>query len=248
MLCVPSSLDELLLLFASCFSRPTFQTFRVMVVGQISQTSLRTVCGMLVGARLSGVWHHARAHRFFSLADWSVGELGLRVADLIVERLLAAGAPLVVPVDDTLAKRRGRKVFGAGWHHDATANSRKGSVAWGNNWTVVSYCTSCTGGLGLRGDVGGGGDALAALSLDARWKRDAQAAGAAATRAELPGRDPAVDHARRDMQALGDLRWGQVAVVQPRRGWDVVAAVDRAHGARVEAKAGAGTQASCLEF
>lgn len=137
MLCVPSSLNELLLLFAPCFSRPTFQTFRAMVVGQISQTSLRTVCGMLVGARLSGVWHHARAHRFFSLADWSVEELGLKVADLIVERLLAAGAPLVVPVDDTLAKRRGRKVFGAGWHHDATANSRKGSVAWGNNWVTA---------------------------------------------------------------------------------------------------------------
>jgi len=58
-----------------------------MVVGQISQTSLRTVCGMLVGCRLSRVWHHCRAHRFFSLADWSVDELGLKVAGLIVERL-----------------------------------------------------------------------------------------------------------------------------------------------------------------
>ena len=41
--------------------------------------------------------------------------------------------PLVMPVDDTLTKRRGRKVFGCFWHHDATANSHKGSVAWGNN-------------------------------------------------------------------------------------------------------------------
>jgi hypothetical protein len=40
-----------------------------MVVGQVSQTSLRTVCGMLVGSRLSGVWHHTRAHRFFSSAQ-----------------------------------------------------------------------------------------------------------------------------------------------------------------------------------
>jgi len=137
MLCLPSSLNELLLLFAPCFSRPTFQTFRAMVVGQISQTSLRTVCGMLVGARLSGVCHHARAHRFFSAAKWSVDELGLRVAELIVERLLKPGAPLVVPVDDTLAKRRGRKVHGCFWHHDATANSKTGSVAWGNNWVTA---------------------------------------------------------------------------------------------------------------
>ena len=45
--------------------------------------------------------------------------------------------PLVVPIDDTLAKRRGRKVFGCFWHHDATANSNKGSVAWGNNWVTA---------------------------------------------------------------------------------------------------------------
>lgn len=137
MLCVPSSLNELLLLFAPCFSHPTFETFRAMVVGQISQTRLRAVTGMLVGARLSGIWHHARAHRFFSLARWSVDELGLRVADVIVSRLLVPGAALTVPVDDTLLKRRGRKIFGAGWHHDATANSRRGTVAWGNNWVTA---------------------------------------------------------------------------------------------------------------
>jgi SRSO17 transposase len=101
MLCVPSSLEELLLLFAPCFSRPTFETFRAMVVGQVSQTSLRTVCGMLVGSRLSGVWHHTRAHRFVSSAEWSVDELGLRVAELIVSRLAGAQGSLVVPVDDT---------------------------------------------------------------------------------------------------------------------------------------------------
>jgi DDE superfamily endonuclease len=137
MLCVPSSLDELLLLFAPCFTKPTLQTFRAMVVGQVSQTRLRCVTGMLIGARLSGVWHHARTHRFFSSARWCVDELGLKLAEVIVERLLDPGAPLVVPIDDTLAKRRGRKIFGCFWHHDATANSSKGSVAWGNNWVTA---------------------------------------------------------------------------------------------------------------
>ena len=134
---LPASLDALLSLFSYCFTQPTFQTFRAMVAGQISQTSLRTVCGMLVGCRLSEVWHHSRAHRFFSLADWSTDELGLRVAQLIVSHLLGPDDPLVVPVDDSLLKRRGRKVFGCFWHHDATANSNKGAVAWGNNWVTA---------------------------------------------------------------------------------------------------------------
>ncbi len=96
-----------------------------MVVGQISQTQLRIVCGMLVGARLSGSVI-MRAHRFFSAANWSVDELGLKVAELIVERLLAPGAPLIVPVDDTLAKRRGRKVHGCCWHNAAPLVMRHG--------------------------------------------------------------------------------------------------------------------------
>ncbi|MGH2844154.1 MAG: IS701 family transposase, partial [Solirubrobacteraceae bacterium] len=137
MLCVPSSLNELLLLFAPCFTQPTFETFTALVVGQVSQTRLRCVTGMLIGARLSGVWHHARCHRFFSQARWCPDELGLRVAELVVSRLLAPGRPLVVPIDDTLTKRRGRKIHGCFWHHDATANSRKGSVAWGNNWVTA---------------------------------------------------------------------------------------------------------------
>ena len=137
MLCIPSSLNELLLLFEPCFTRPTFQTFRALLAGQIAQTRLRCVTGMLIGARLSELWHHARAHRFFSDARWCADELGLKVAGLILERLLPTDALLVVPVDDTLAKRRGRRVFGCFWHHDATANSRAGSLAWGNNWVTA---------------------------------------------------------------------------------------------------------------
>jgi len=140
MLCVPSSLNELLLLFAPCFSRPTFRTFCALVAGQISQTRLRCVTGMLVGARLSRVWHHARAHRFFSNARWCVDELGLRLAVLIVERFTEPGAAVVVAVDDTLLHRLGRKIHGCYWHHDATANSQQAAVAWGNNWVVVGIC------------------------------------------------------------------------------------------------------------
>ena len=135
---VPASLDGLLVLLRSCFTQPTFQTFRGLLVGQISQTAQRTVCGMLVGARLSGVWHHARAHRFFSLARWSVDELGLRIAALIVERLCEPDAPVLVAVDDTLLQRRGRRVHGAHWHHDATANSNRHTSAWGNNWVTIA--------------------------------------------------------------------------------------------------------------
>jgi hypothetical protein len=67
---------------------------------------------MLIAAGLSQSWHHARAHRFFSAARWSADQLGLVLLDLIAARLVPAGAPLRLVVDDTLFRRAGRKVFG----------------------------------------------------------------------------------------------------------------------------------------
>jgi hypothetical protein len=135
---VPASLDALLHLLSPCFTQPTLHTFRALLVGQLSQTGQRTVTGMLTAARLSGVWHHARAHRFFSHARWSVDELGLRVAELIAQRLCAPGVAVLLALDDTLLQRAGRKVHGCFWHHDATANSKRAVSAWGNNWVVVA--------------------------------------------------------------------------------------------------------------
>jgi DDE superfamily endonuclease len=134
---VPSSLAGLLSLLAPCFTRPTHRTFQALVVGFVSQTQTRTVCGMLVGARLAGRWHHCRAHRFFSRARWSVDRLGLRIADIVVEHLCEPGAPIVLAIDDTLLHRLGRRIHGAHWHHDATANAAGKVSAWGNNWVVV---------------------------------------------------------------------------------------------------------------
>ncbi len=64
--------------------------------------------------RLSGVWDHCRAHRFFSHARWQPDELGLRLAVLIVKRLGGAGAPVLVAIDDALLQRWGRRVMCTG--------------------------------------------------------------------------------------------------------------------------------------
>src|SRR5215218_9736482 len=103
-----------------------------LACGFLAQTGPRTVTGMLLGARLSGVWSHDRAHAFFARARWSADQLGLGLVDLLAA-VLDQDAPLRVVVDDTLMRRSGRKVFGAGWHHDPLASGRR-RVAWGNNW------------------------------------------------------------------------------------------------------------------
>jgi len=133
---VPISLRRLLDAFTGCFTAPTFEVFSAMVIGLVSQTSNRTVCGMLTGAGLATSWSHHRAHRFFSVARWSVDQIGLTVFDLVLTHLVADGADLLLAVDDTAHRRRGKQVHGAGWIHDGSAPSRN-KLAFGHRWVVV---------------------------------------------------------------------------------------------------------------
>ncbi|MBW6437232.1 transposase [Actinoplanes hulinensis] len=117
------------------------RTFSVLLAGMIAQPGRHTVCGMLTGAGLSAVWHHARAHWFFSRARWNADAVGLVLFRLVVTHLLAADAPITIAVDDTLLRRSGRKVALTGWHYDGAAGrDEKGRArtAWGNCWVVAA--------------------------------------------------------------------------------------------------------------
>src|SRR5436305_13792913 len=135
---VPASLAGLLWVFRSCFTAPSFATFGALVVGLVARPGRRTVCGMLVGAGLSRLWHHSRAHWFFSHARWSAEQVGLVLVGLIVTGLLPAGVPVLVAVDDTLLRRSGRKVAGAAWCYDGARKGPKGSqTSWGTCFVVA---------------------------------------------------------------------------------------------------------------
>jgi hypothetical protein len=121
---LPASLAGLLWMLRPVFTAPSFGTFCGLVAGLAGQVRRRTVCGMLAGACLGGVWPHDRAHYFFARAAWDLDELGLAVARLVVALLVPAGAPVTVAVDDSVFRRCGRKVFGAVWQHDASAPAR----------------------------------------------------------------------------------------------------------------------------
>ena len=121
---LPASLAGLLVALRPCFTAPSFGTFCGLAAGLCGQVRRRTVCGMLLGAGLSRCWPHDRAHYFFARARWEIDELGLSVARLAVARLVPPGAAITVAVDDSLFRRRGRKVYGAAWQHDGSSPAR----------------------------------------------------------------------------------------------------------------------------
>jgi hypothetical protein len=141
---LPGSLSEVLEAFRPCFTGPSFATFALLACGLVARPARRTVCGMLAGAGLGGVWHHSRAHRFFAAARWSADEVGLVVLRLVTGWLVPAGAPVVIAVDDTMFRRSGRRVHAACWAYDGSRRTAPGSpqLSRGNTFVVAAVVVS----------------------------------------------------------------------------------------------------------
>jgi hypothetical protein len=115
---------------------PSFRNFLIVLTGWIFAPR-RTITGTLVAAGVAGHRHHAAFHRLFSAARWSLDQLGLIVFRLILPCL--PPGPIDLALDDTLAHKRGVKMFGAGMHHDAQASTRKVKVVqWGHSWVLLA--------------------------------------------------------------------------------------------------------------
>ena len=64
-------------------------------------------------------------------------DLGLAAAKLVVALLVQAGEPVTVAIDDTLIRRRGKKVWAASWFHDGSAPG-PAKTGYGNTWVVAA--------------------------------------------------------------------------------------------------------------
>jgi hypothetical protein len=131
---VPSFVD-LLQPLTCVMTAPTFDNFLTLLSGWVF-TRRCTVTGMILAARAQRTKHHSAYHRVFSAARWSLDELGLAVFGLMAG-LLGEG-PTLLAIDDTLARKRGLKVFGVGMHHDPLLSTRKTCITnWGHCWVVL---------------------------------------------------------------------------------------------------------------
>jgi hypothetical protein len=132
---VVSSFAILLQELAVVMTIPSFHNLTVVINGWVFAAK-RTVTGMLLAAGQGGVRHHSAFHRLFASARWSLDALGLAVFRLL-ECWLGEGA-ILLAIDDTLAKKRGLKVFGVGMHYDPQLSSRGKSITrWSHNWVIL---------------------------------------------------------------------------------------------------------------
>ena len=112
-----SSFAELALSLVSVFTQPSFRNFLTLLTGWVFCLGRHTITDLIVAAGAIETKHFSCFHRFFSRAVWNFDSLGLVVLKLAL-RLVPEGEPVLLAVDDTLGRKTGRHIWGAGMHHD----------------------------------------------------------------------------------------------------------------------------------
>jgi DDE superfamily endonuclease len=119
---------------SATMTAPTFASLTTVLTGWVF-TSRHTITRMILAAGDVAEKHFSSYHRLFSAARWSRDAMGLAVFDLIQPFL---GNVVLLGLDDTLARKRGLKMFGTGMHHDPLLSSRgKVITNWGHSWVVL---------------------------------------------------------------------------------------------------------------
>jgi hypothetical protein len=139
-LIVPESFALVLAACAPCFTAPTYRVFCHLVAGWLHCPGRHTVTGVALAAG-SGVvgWRHVSAfHRFFGRATWDPDAVG-RVVFTLALRVLPAGDPLVLLVDDSLARKEGKAIALGSMHHDPLLSTRRRPFSrFGHVWVVLA--------------------------------------------------------------------------------------------------------------
>lgn len=131
-----SSFMDVLQQLSFVMTAPTFDTFLTILTGWVFARR-HTVTGAILAADAVGTKHHSSFHRLFATAEWCLDELGSAVFALMLSWVRSD--PILLAVDDTLARKRGLKVYGAGMHHDPMISTRKvARLNWGHSWVVLS--------------------------------------------------------------------------------------------------------------
>jgi hypothetical protein len=142
------SLQHVVEPLAPAFTQPSFPSACQLLLGWIMCLGKHTLYRVAHSAQPNRPADASQRHgldgsyNFFERSAWTPTALAYRIAVLVLTRLRWWGR-ITLLVDDTLAHKRGKSVWGLGWWRDAVASTKKRSAtASGHNWVVlaVAYC------------------------------------------------------------------------------------------------------------
>src|SRR3954453_21878817 len=145
------SLDPIVEELAPAFTQPSLAAGSELLLAWVMCLGKHNLFRVAQSADPRSLHDHSRRHgldtyyNFFERSAWTPAGLAHRVGVLILTRLKFFG-PITLLVDDTLAHKRGKSVWGLGWFRDAVASTKKRvATASGHNWVVVAVALCLPG-------------------------------------------------------------------------------------------------------
>lgn len=135
---LPETIIPVLSLFSSLFSIPVWNNVQVLVTGAILCQGPHTTAAILRVMGLASNQKYCKYHRVLSRAKWS----GLQGAKILLGMLVAlavsAGIPIIVGIDETIERRKGKKIKAKGKYRDAVRSTKAEVVkCWGLKWICM---------------------------------------------------------------------------------------------------------------
>jgi hypothetical protein len=147
MLILPPEIMTVLLPFTQIVSARVWDWAQVLLVGAILAPGKHTVTAALRLLGLKDEKQYQNYHRVLNRAKWSSLQASRILLGLLVTVFVSASAPLVLGADETLERRRGKKIRARGVFRDAVRSSQKytnysSSLRWVSMMLLVGLWSS----------------------------------------------------------------------------------------------------------
>src|SRR5215212_7911689 len=134
MLNLPADVTTFLAQFAPLFTPSVWSHAQVLVVGVILTPGNRTVTAILSVMGLRQSRHFQNYHRVLNRARWSSRAISQKLLQILIDSFVPQG-PIILGLDDTLERRRGKKITAKGIYRDPVRSSHSHVVkASGLRW------------------------------------------------------------------------------------------------------------------
>jgi hypothetical protein len=129
---------SLIAVFAPLFSERVWSHAQVLLMGAILAPGKRTVSAILRVMGRSDDPHYLNFYRVLNRARWSTLQGSRILLGILVTRFVPAGSPILLGADDTVERRRGKKIPHVGCYRDAVRSSHSHVIrCFGLKWVSM---------------------------------------------------------------------------------------------------------------
>jgi DDE superfamily endonuclease len=135
---LPEAIIPVLAPFAPLFSHRVWRHAQLLLLGALLTPSARTVTAALRATGLAAERHFTNYHRVLNRATWSARQGSRMLLRMLVTQLVPPEATIVLGADDTVERRRGRKIHAKGCYRDAVRSSKSHVIrCFGLKWVSM---------------------------------------------------------------------------------------------------------------